>query len=297
MTSRDDLLEEINALEGSVEQPGGTSPTNSGPRDPSENIRVGDVVWIAPEEFTVNGQTFPAGSGVTYGQLFNIFGGQIGLPAPNDSGIVNLSRNEFGKEGFTDAINGILVSSGGEAGEGTLDPRLQAVLDAIAGGSSGGGGRAGPTFVKPDKRLVEEAIKARLVALVGSSNPAQLNSLVDVFMSEARRNFDNPKQQIDPMASVDAAIEKTGEFKAIHKLRPESMDKFEWVSDRRGAMIRAGVAPTLAEDLAIKQATVGATVQDATRAGEVNQFQTNSKVLPGFFQSIQNSARSALRLL
>jgi hypothetical protein len=242
----------------------------------------------------VNGQTFPAGSRVTYGQLFNLFGGQLGLPAPNDSGIVNLSRNEFGKEGFTDAINGILVSPGGEDTGDFFDDDL---LSRLLGGSSSGGGRASPTFVKPDKRLVEEAIKARLVALVGSSNPAQLNSLVDVFMSEARRNFDNPKQQIDPMASVDAAIEKTGEFKAIHKLRPESMDKFEWVSDRRGAMIRAGVAPTLAEDLAIKQATVGATVQDATRAGEVNQFQTNSKVLPGFFQSIQNSARSALRLL
>ena len=160
------------------------------------------------------------------------------------------------------------------------------------------GGAAAAVYVAPDRGLVEQAIQATLVALVGTSSQARVGLLADLFVGEHRRSFDSRKAvQIDPMDSVMERIRGFAEYKSIHALRPESMNEMTWVSDRRGALLRAGVTPQAAEELAIEQATVGATEAEAARAGEVATFAGTRQVLPGFFRSMQSAATAAARLL
>lgn len=166
------------------------------------------------------------------------------------------------------------------------------------GGGRGGGGAAGPTYVKPDERLVREAVRGDLVALVGKADPAKIDELVSTYMSEAKRAFDvRETEQVDPMETVKAKIRETAEYKAIHQLRPDSADEFDWVSSRIGALKRAGVTDAMAEELGISQATVGASVQDAVTAGNIATFSQSGKLLDELKERINVSTYSALRLI
>ena len=164
----------------------------------------------------------------------------------------------------------------------------------------GGGGRAGPRppeYRAPDRRLIEDYARATLVALTGTAQDGDIQAFSDLYLTEDRRNFDNPNQDIDPRESVKVGIRKRDDYKAIHQLRPESLDEFQWVSDRRGSLLRAGVAPDLAEEIAIEQATVGATTQQAAEAGVTATFAGQKQALPQFMQSMRQSSQAALGLL
>jgi hypothetical protein len=168
------------------------------------------------------------------------------------------------------------------------------------GGGSGrrGSGAQGPVYVKPDERLVREAVKGTLAALAGKIDPQFLDDLTATYMSESKRGFDlRESEQIDPMETVKAKIRDTSEYKAIHTLRPESVDEMDWISSRTGALKRAGVTDAMAEDLGIAQATVGASEQDAAFAGNVATFSQSGKLLDELKERINVSTYSALRLI
>lgn len=227
--------------------------------------------------------TLPDGSKITYGMLFESDPGTF--PPPGQ-----LTHGEFQREYgafLRDFLNEI--ENAQNIDDGLLFP-------TVSGG--GGGGASGPTYVKPDERLVRDAIEARFVALTGALDGAEIKTLIGDYMSEHKRAFDNRKtQQIDPMATVMAKIEGRADYQAIHELRPDNMDPMSWIADRQGAMLRAGVSAQRSNDLAIQQATVAATEQDAARAGEISTFNNSGALLPGFFAGLQNSARAALRVL
>lgn len=148
------------------------------------------------------------------------------------------------------------------------------------GGGRGGGGAAAPVYQAPDRRLVEDSVKAQLAALAGTVDPGRLRDLTNLYMSEDKRAFaERETQQLDPMASVQAKIREGADYKAIHKLRPESVDEFEWISSRQGALQRAGVTPATAERLGVVGAQVGASQQDVVQAGSVAAFSQSGKEL------------------
>lgn len=231
------------------------------------------------------------GDSITYGQLAGSFP-SLGLPLPANNGVVaGLSLAEFENEtvGF---FNNLFNP---QAAETDLTTQFGDLLSSLGGG--GGFGGVGRTYVKPDERLLDDAIKARLVALVGGSSPARIAMLSDLYMKEDRRNFDTKGEQIDPMASVQAKIEGFSDYQQIHALRPETEDQFQWVSSRVGALARAGVTSTRAQEIAIEQAKVAGTEADVARAGELATFQATGRALPGFMRNMQTSARAALSLL
>jgi hypothetical protein len=112
-----------------------------------------------------------------------------------------------------------------------------------------------------------------MVALVGRVDDAKLAEYVDLYMSESKRAFGAAEtQQIDPMETVKEKLRSQADYKAIHKLRPEFVDEFDWVSQRQGALLRAGVTPAMAEQLGVTQAQIGASPQDVETAGATAAF-------------------------
>ena len=231
--------------------------------------------------------TAPDGTRITYGQLYRDF--PTIFPPPG-----TITPGEFNREAtYKEWIDSFLASFGGGDGDDEIDL-------GIGGGGGGGGvrGSTGPTYVKPDERLVRDAVQARLVALTGINDKAHINRLTDLYMSEDRRRFDQREtQDVDPMRSVQAEIEKMGEYKAIHKLRPESEDPMQWIASRKGSMLRAGVSVARSDKMAVQQATVAATQEQAARAGQIATFNDTGQLLPAFFQGATETARAAARLL
>jgi hypothetical protein len=215
----------------------------------------------------------------------------IQLPGWDANGWTGLTRGEFDRE-FSVVLERILA---GADPRGPID--FGADTEPTAPRGRGGGG-ARAQYVPPDQRLVEDAVKSMLVALAGRSDIGRVNTLTALYMSEDRRAFGRRDQeQIDPMEAVKAKIRSFEDYKAIHGLRPETEDEFTWVSQRRGALLRAGVTPSEAQELAIEQATVAATGEQTAQAGQVSEFQRTGQFLPGFFQNVRSSAASATRLL
>ena len=166
------------------------------------------------------------------------------------------------------------------------------------GGRGGGGGAQGPVYVKPDERLVREAVKSTLAALAGKVDAALLDDLTATYMSESQRSFDvRESEQVDPMETVKAKIRETAEYKAIHQLRPDSVDEMQWISTRVGALKRAGVTDAMAETLGIEQATAGASQDDAAFAGNIATFDKSGKMLDELKNRIQTTTYSAMRLI
>jgi hypothetical protein len=241
--------------------------------------------------------TDPVAGPVTYARLRVLAADKnlpIQLPGWDASGNTGLTRGEFDKE-FSTVLASILA--------GTFDPNDPLGFDLDLGlepeaPRGRGGGVARAQYVPPDRRLVEDAAKAMLVALAGRSDMGRVNMLTDLYLSEDRRAFGRRDvEQIDPMEAVKEKIRSFEDYKAIHGLRPETEDEFTWVSQRRGALLRAGVTPTEAQELAIEQATVAATGEQTAQAGQVSEFQRTGQFLPGFFQNVRSSAASATRLL
>ncbi len=174
----------------------------------------------------------------------------------------------------------------------------QANLDAEnATGGGRGGGAAAPIYVRPDERLVENAVQGVYVSLVGKADEALQSSLVKQYMKDHRANFDNKGQQIDPMAGVQATIEATTNYKAIHDLRPEFIDPTQWVGSQIGSLLNAGVSPQLAVDLGIAQASVGSTPRTNQTAGEIAAFSTTGRLLASQKAKMQTSLAGVMKAL
>jgi len=187
-------------------------------------------------------------------------------------------------------------------------PDLQlrlAALDDGGGGSGGSGGRSGgggggavgPVYVKPDERVIREAVKGTLAALAGTVDPGQLDKLTKLYMDEHARSWAvRETEQIDPMESVKASIRSTSEYKAIHQLRPESTDEYDWITTRQGALTRAGVTAITAEQLGVAQATAGSSTQETVTAGNISTFNQSGQQLDELKNRIRSATCGALQL-
>jgi len=146
------------------------------------------------------------------------------------------------------------------------------------GGGGGGGGFAGPEYVAPDRRVVEDFVKGSLVSLVGNiPGDDMVQRFTDVYMNEHRKNFDTPNRTIDPAQSVTEAIRGTAQYKTIHQNRPDSEDERSWISQRSAAAAQGGLTVGAQENFAITQATVAGDVEDVRTAAGFAQLQRSGK--------------------
>ena len=171
------------------------------------------------------------------------------------------------------------------------------VEDSGSGGGVRRSGATGPTYVKPDERLVREAVRATLVNLTGRVDQARIDMLVDAWFQADKRNFSEKTQDIDPMESVKDKIRLYDDYQRIHKLRPEEIQEDEWVSSRQAALIRAGLTEEQAIELGIQGATTGMTTQQVVESGQVSELARTGQARFGLEASIARAARAAFRTI
>ena len=163
--------------------------------------------------------------------------------------------------------------------------------------SRGGRGAAGPTYVRPDERLVLQAIQGAQNSLVGESDEAAAQALVDGFYADDKANFNNKGQQIDPMAGVLDKIRATESYKQIHSARPSAVDETTWISSRVGKLMTAGISAPLAAELGISQATAATGDETLLAAGQARSFDQSGRMLQSHKQRLRGPVQAAMRLL
>ena len=143
-------------------------------------------------------------------------------------------------------------------------------MAALAGDAGGGGrgGGGGPTFVAPDEAAVREGLNLFIVATIGEADGSILDEATALFLTTARRDFDDKNAQHDPVQAAKDLIRGTAAYKDIHELRPESMDELKWVTSPQGQLRKMGVTGATAESLGIELARVGGSQEGIQRAGE-----------------------------
>lgn len=127
------------------------------------------------------------------------------------------------------------------------------------GGGYGGSARVDAAYLAPDRRVIEDMVKAQLITYTGEARDQDIQQLADVFMRDHKQQWVVQRSaaqgtggmDVDPNASVMAAIREREDYKRIHKLRPEGADEARWISERRDALRQKGVSQGSADERAI----------------------------------------------
>jgi hypothetical protein len=146
------------------------------------------------------------------------------------------------------------------------------------GGGGGGGGFAGPEYVAPDRRVVEDMVSGMLTSLIGEVEPGILKSMTDLYMKDHRRNFDSPNQEIDPSMSVLEGIRQTRHYQTAHALRPDTEDERSWIGNRIALAKRGGLNTGLTQAFGVTQATAGVDEAEIEDAAAAHQTQASGSV-------------------
>ncbi len=171
---------------------------------------------------------------------------------------------------------------------GTFEPVHGDPTGGFLTSGSGGSGSAGPVYVEPDRRVVEDFVKGAMISLVGSTLDGRLSKIVDLYMSDHRKNFDVKERSIDPSQSVLEAIRGTIEYQRIHQNRPDTEDERTWISDRRLAAAQGGLTLNQQGDFAVAQATAAGDVTDVREAAAFTQLSRSGQA-PDFLNNLVRS--------
>jgi hypothetical protein len=125
-------------------------------------------------------------------------------------------------------------------------------------GRSGGGG-GGPVYVAPDRRVVEEFVKDKMIVLTGKNQP-EFKKVVDDYMRDHKKMAEGAS--VDPKATVMEGIRGLDEYKRIHKMRQESQDESTWISVRQQRLEQLGLSGANAASRAQAFAAGGVNVND-----------------------------------
>lgn len=146
------------------------------------------------------------------------------------------------------------------------------------GGGGGGGGRAtGPVYIAPDRRAIEDNVKAQLMTYTGEFTDQRVAELADAFEAAHREDWDTRVSGVegratDPNQVVLDLVRGQENYKKAHALRGDGDDEARWIGDRRSRLGQLGVTSEDADSRAITMAQLGTNLNDI----ETGQFQ-NSK--------------------
>ncbi len=209
--------------------------------------------------------------------------------APNEANPTG--RVAFQNDLSASALRRMLGSATG-ATPGGFDIRLGST------GPGGGAGRLAPAYVKPDARLVQEAVKNYVVATTGRVYQDLIDKGVGTYMSEHRRGFDlRDSEQVDPLQSVKELVRADQRYITAQSLRPENVDETVWIPQKQQELLQRGVAAPRVEELGIQLATVGASGAALQSAAESQVFADSSRLLETQRNAIKTSAQATLGLI
>ena len=204
----------------------------------------------------------------------------------------SITLNEWVSGGWSDYVAGFL---GGEVSDtGTIVPPGL----TTGSGSGRGSGAVEPTFIPQDPATVREQVKAYVVATTGTANEDLINQGVKTFQTKNKEAFDKRESQtIDAWAAVQSGVRASAKYKAIHQLRPDSVDELSYVTSRQAKLRQLGVSDARAEGLGISAATAGATDEALTSQAQTAQVGGTGRLLRSQRESLKQSANAVLGLV
>ena len=241
--------------------------------------------------------TLPDGT-ILYFDEWNTFVNGLGSDYQGYFGSVD---SEIGVQKAIQSINNYW-NNPGQTGDGTgqdpnefnIDDFLASLLGPLGGG---GGGRVGPTYVKPDEATVGEGLGLYVSTVVGEENGDILAEAISIYMKSHRANFDNKGQQIDATTAAKEYVRGTAAYKDIHELRPENMDELRWVTTTQGQLRKLGVNPGRTEKLGIELARIAASEQSVQKAGETAFSRQTGRIHQDQRNRLKAKASAAAQLL
>ena len=171
-------------------------------------------------------------------------------------------------------------------------------LPSLFGGSGGGGGSAAATYVPPDEGSVREQVKAYVVATTGTASKTIVDAAVARYMEAAKQSFDQRDTQgIDPYFAMQEVVRASSAYKAVNRLRPESVDEMEWVAGRQAKLRQLGLSAVRAEQVGIEQSIAGSSDEALIDAAQTAQVQETGRLLSSQRDELKRSAMAAARLM
>lgn len=173
--------------------------------------------------------------------------------------------------------------------------------DTTKRGRGGGGGGAGPVepiFIPQDANSVREQIRNYVIATTGTGNTALIDIGMAAFtQSEKQRFTQRETADIDPWQAMKESIRGTSAYKAVHSLRPDSVDEMEWVTGRQAKLRQLGISAMRAEGAGISAAISGSTDEALTGQARIVQVEGTGRLLQAHRESLKQSANAALGLV
>ena len=169
--------------------------------------------------------------------------------------------------------------------------------DALASIGGGGGGFSypEPVYEPPDRREVEDQVRGILAALVGVANNDRLQRLTDKYMAAHKRAWENPQIGLEPRMDVYEDIRNSKDYQNIHKLRPDTVEEADWVSQRVFLGERYGLSATAAQTFGINQAIAGTSQGNIEDAASMFQTQRSGRLQGSILDRVRENTTSMFR--
>lgn len=162
----------------------------------------------------------------------------------------------------------------------------------------GGGGAVAPTFIPQDPDEVREQVRNYIVAITGTADEALITAGVATFQSTNKKAFGKRESQtISPWQAMKEQVRLSTPYKAIHALRPDSVDEMDWVTSRQAKLSQLGISDARAQQLGVNAAIAGASDEALTGQAKMAQVSDTGRLLAGHRNSLKRTASAAMGLI
>lgn len=194
--------------------------------------------------------------------MFNVIAAR-----PNGSAIGNM-ENDANESEWSDDLTAridraLRAGPGGDADfSGMVDEGL---WGQPGGGGGGSSGRQGPVYVSPDRKVVEDTVKAMLTSLTGDEPEEKIQEYADVFLAAHKNSWQIAQtggELQDPNQAVLEKIRQQEDYIRIHTNRSETDSETRWISDRVGRLNQLGMDSVDADERGVWLAQAGTNLND-----------------------------------
>jgi hypothetical protein len=188
--------------------------------------------------------------------------------------------------------------------DGYPDPNYRFNVSGRDDGGGGGGrgrgsGRAAAVYVKPDEESVKQQVKAYVVAVTGTADRAMIEAATKKLMAADRLRFDRRESEdVDPWLAVQEHVRGTSAYKNLHRLRPESVDEMDWVTQPQARLQQLGLSAKRANQMAQQAAKVGARDPEALQGiAEKTTLRTTGRMHSAQRERLKSTIAGVMRYI
>jgi len=228
----------------------------------------------------------------TWGEILTLMGVDVSLRDLTDAEVDKLRNDlyaQFPNAGFAGSPNKVAERDG----LGLTLPK-----DGGGRGRSGGAAPIGPTYIAQDASSLREQVRNYVIASTGTGNIALIDAGIEAYsVADKERFTQRETTTIDPWQTMKEKIRSSTAYKAVHQLRPDSVDEMDWVTKRQTKLRQLGISDVRAEEAGIEAAIAGASNEALEDQANIIQLEGTGRLLEAQRQSLKQSANAVLGLV